>query len=88
VGRNNADFFHGSDHPFKPGDVIEPNHDPKNKGQPGIVWASTNRDVAASYGSKVYRVAPVGDDVKRQPGAGKEFGIHNSRTGFKVLGEG
>jgi hypothetical protein len=80
MGRNLGDFYHGSAHHFKPGDTVEPRSDW------GFAWASTNRDVAASYGPRVYRVAPP-EDVKRQPGAGKEFGIYNSRTGFTVLGE-
>ena len=82
MGRNNNDFakglFHGSEHDFQPGDLVEPRTD-------GIAWASTNREVAGSYGSKVYRVEPS-EDIKRQPGAAKEFGIHNSRTGFRVTG--
>jgi hypothetical protein len=80
MGRNLGDFYHGSAHHFKPGDMVEP------RSYPGIAWASTNRDVAASYGPRVYKVEPP-EDVKRQPGAGKEFGIYNSRTGFKVIGE-
>jgi len=81
MGRNNADFFHGSDHPFKPGDVVEP------RGYPAVAWASTQPSVAKMYGKKIYHVEPMGDDVKRQPGAGKQYGIHNSATGFRVLGE-
>jgi hypothetical protein len=78
MGRNNADFYHGTEADLNPGDLVEPRTE-------GIAWASTNRDVAASYGSKVYHVEPA-EDTKRQPGAAKEFGIHNSRIGFKVKG--
>lgn len=82
MGRNNNDFakglFHGTDADLNPGDTVEPRTD-------GLAWASTNREVAASYGSKVYHVEPS-EDIKRQPGAAKEFGIHNSRIGFKVKG--
>ena len=78
MGRNNKDFYHGTEANFNPGDLVEPRTD-------GIAWASTNREVAASYGSKVYHVEPA-EDTKRQPGAAKEFGIHNSRIGFKVKG--
>ena len=79
MGRNNKDFYHGSDHVFKEGDSVYPGND-------GVAWASTNRDVAAGYGKTVYRVEPVGD-VTRHTGAAKEFGIHYSRTGYIVKGQ-
>jgi hypothetical protein len=70
-------FYHGSNHPFKEGDIVKP-HD-------NFAWASTVPDVAAGYGSTTYKVEPLGE-VKRVPGAAKEFGIHTSTTGFKVTG--
>lgn len=80
MGRNNADFYHGSNHDFQPGDHVEP------RSYADVAYASTNRDVAAGYGSKVYKVEPIGE-VKRQAGAAKEFGIYHSREGFRVLGK-
>lgn len=80
MGRNNSDFYHGSNYPFQPGEVVEP------RGKFPVAYASTQKNVAAGYGDKVYRVEPLGD-VERQPGAAKEFGIHYSRTGFRVLGQ-
>lgn len=86
--RNKLDFskglFHGSDHEFNPGDVIEP----RDMMTPnyGIAWASTNKDVASGYGKHLYQVEPS-EDIKRQAGTGKEFGIYNSETGFKVIGK-
>ena len=78
--RNNADFFHGSNHRFQVGDTVVPGAD-------GSAWASTNREVAAGYGSNVYRVEPI-EDATPHPGAAKRFGIHYSKQGYKVLGEG
>lgn len=82
MGRNNNDFskglFHGTDADLNPGDLVEPRHD-------GLAWASTNREVAAGYGSKVYSVEPA-EDIHRHPGAMKKYGIHHSRIGFKVKG--
>ena len=80
MGRNNADFYHGSNHHFQVGDTVEP------RSYAGVAYASTNRDVASSYGSHLYRVAPIGD-VKRQAGAAKEFGIYHAEKGFTVLGK-
>ena len=83
MGRNNNDFakglFHGSSHEFSEGDLVEPRTD-------GLAWASTNREVAQSYGEHLYEVEPS-EDIKRQPGAAKEFGIHNSRIGYRVKGK-
>lgn len=76
--RNGKVFYHGSDYDFFIGDTVKP-------GKDGAAWASTNKDVAASYGSRVYKVEPI-DDVTRHPGAAKEFGIHYSRTGYQVTG--
>lgn len=82
MGRNNNDFskglFHGTNADLNPGDLVEPRTD-------GVAWASTNREVAAGYGSKLYHVEPA-EDTTRHPGAAKEFGIHHSRIGFKVKG--
>ena len=94
MGRNLGDFYHGSAHHFKPGDMVLPKKDipgqdpsqAKNVSEWNFAWASTNRNVAASYGRRLYRVEPP-EDVKRQPGASKEFGIYNSQTGFKVIEE-
>jgi hypothetical protein len=71
-------MYHGSDHAFQVGDTVRPGTD-------GVAWASTNRDVAAGYGSRVYNVEPI-SDVTRHSGAAKEFGIHYSSTGYKVTG--
>lgn len=72
-------LYHGSAHPFKIGDIVEP------RSYAGVAYASTNRDVAAGYGPNVYTVEPVGE-VQRQAGAAKEFGIYHSRDGFRVIG--
>lgn len=79
MGRSNKEFFHGTNHEFNVGDVVEP------RSYAGVAYASTNRDVAASYGSNVYRVEPI-EDVQRHSGAAKEFGIHYAKKGFRVLG--
>jgi hypothetical protein len=82
ANRNLGPMFHGSNHEFNPGDTVEP----RDMMTPtaGIAWASTNKDVASSYGKHLYEVEPA-DDVKRQAGTGKEFGIYNSSKGFKVI---
>jgi hypothetical protein len=82
MGRNNNDFskglFHGTDADLNPGDLVEPRTD-------DLTWASTNREVAATYGSKIYSVEPA-EDTHRHPGALKKYGIYHSRIGFKVKG--
>jgi hypothetical protein len=83
MGRNNEDFakglFHGTEADLNPGDLVEPRTD-------NIAWASTNRDVASSYGSKVYEVEPS-EDIQRHRGAAKEFGIYHSNIGYRVKGK-
>ena len=80
MGRNNKDFYHGSNHDFKPGELVEP------RSYANVAYASTNREVASGYGSKLYKVEPIGE-VKRQAGAAKEFGIYHSTEGFRVIGK-
>lgn len=81
MGRNKNDFsrglFHGTDYPFLPGEHVNP-------GKDGIAWASTNREVAQSYGRHLFEVEPAAD-IQRHPGAAKEFGIHHSNIGYKVI---
>ena len=71
-------FFHGSDHEFQVGDTVNT--------KDHFAWASTQPEVASHYGKKVYKVEPLNGDIERQPGAHKSFGIHTSRTGFRVTG--
>ena len=78
MGRNNKDFFHGSDHEFQPGDMITP------QGREPFAWASTNKDVASSYGKNLYHVEPSADSERVKAAAAK-FGIHASPTGYKVI---
>ena len=73
-------MFHGSDHAFNVGDIVEP------RSYAGVAYASTNREVASSYGANLYTVEPIGE-VSRQAGAAKEFGIYHSREGFRVTGK-
>ena len=85
MANRNAHFkqsalFHGSDHPFQVGDLVEP------RSYANVAYASTNRDVAAGYGKHVYTVEPIGE-VQKQAGAAKEFGIYHSKDGFRVLGK-
>lgn len=80
MGRN-SEFFHGTSHNFNIGDTVEP------RSYADVAYASTKREVAASYGPNIYRVAPI-DDVTPQAGAAKEFGIYHSKAGFKVIGHG
>lgn len=79
--RSNQEFFHGTSHNFNIGDVVEP------RSYAGVAYASTNRDVAAEYGPNIYKVEPI-EDVQRQAGAAKEFGIYHARKGFRVIGHG
>jgi hypothetical protein len=84
MANRNAHFkdsvlFHGSDHAFSVGDIVEP------RSYANVAYASTNRDVAAGYGKHVYKVEPMGE-VTRQAGAAKEFGIYHSKDGFRVTG--
>lgn len=72
-------LLHGSDHMFKEGDTVMP-------GKDNLAWASTNKEVAQSYGKNLYRVTPI-DDATRHPGAAAEFGIFHSDKGYKVLGK-
>ena len=86
-------FYHGSQHSFKLGDIVKPHND--------FAWATTNPEVASSYAASeglkaeeqqpvlfgtVYKVTPLNNDVVRNPGADKRFGIYASSTGFKVTG--
>ena len=86
-------LFHGSQHLLKVGETVKPHND--------FAWASTNPEVASSYAASkglkaneqqpvlfgtVYKVQPIKNDVVRNPGADKRFGIHASPTGFKVTG--
>lgn len=80
MGRNNLEFYHGSDHVFYPGQQVEP------RSYANVAYASTNRDVAAGYGKHVYKVEPIGE-VNKQAGAAKEFGIYHSKEGFRVIGK-
>lgn len=79
ANRNLGPMFHGSDANLNEGDHIEP------RDNQGLAWASTNRDVAASYGRHVYEVHPA-EDQQRVKAAAAKFGIYASRTGFKVKG--
>lgn len=80
IGKQFEHLFHGTSAVLKPGDTIEP------RDNQGLAWATTNVDVAANYGKNIYKVAPA-EDMQRVKAAAKEFGIHASRTGFRVLGE-
>jgi hypothetical protein len=80
MGRNNSDFYHGTDHVFYPGEHVEP------RSYADVAYASTNREVASGYGANLYKVEPIGE-VKRQAGAAKEFGIYHSKEGFRVIGK-
>jgi hypothetical protein len=86
-------LFHGSQHSLKVGETVKPHND--------FAWASTNPEVASSYAASeglkaneqqpvlfgtVYKVQPMKNDVVRNPGADKRFGIYASPTGFKVTG--
>lgn len=82
--RSSHEFFHGSAHPFKVGDVITPrNH--------VAAFATASADEAASYASyraqnegtlagMVYSVTPLGP-TKNDIGK-----VVTSRSGFKVTG--
>lgn len=48
-------LFHGSDHRFRDGDIIEPRE--------GIAWATKSRNVAGSVGSYVFRVKHLSQGI-------------------------
>jgi hypothetical protein len=51
---NPQQFYHGTDHEFKPGDSVEP-------GASGRAYATTKAASAKMYGSHVYEVAFTGE---------------------------
>lgn len=59
-------FFHGSDHPFEPGDQVT---SPSARGaegnfgtmRPDRVYLSNSRSYAKGFGEHVYRVQPEGE---------------------------
>lgn len=82
--RNNADFqfsalYHGSEHPFAPGDVVEP-----NKHMFGKAYATPHAHVASMFGrGHVYQVEPIGDHEVEF--ADTESPFITSKQGFKVI---
>lgn len=87
--RNNSDFvqsalYHGTDHPFKAGDVISPSFD---AWQGGEVHASNSPTAASYFGAHVYEVEPLEDGEPEMVADHGEDGQHwVSRKGFKVKG--
>ena len=59
--RNNADFFHGSNHRFQVGDIVEPTESYGEK----LAWATDDPFLAASYGQHLFAVTPLNpEDIK------------------------
>ena len=79
MGRNNADFFHGSYHAFLVGDVVLPS----SERMPA--YATNSRKEAGRYGD-VYRVEPLSVDNEYDTPAGTKN--YESYKGFKVIGHG
>lgn len=82
-----AEFFHGSNQEFSPGDVVLPAR------QTGVhrggqntsrAWATTRPDQALNYGDNVYRVRPVDPEEIAPNSLNREYG---SKSGFEVLGK-
>lgn len=96
---NPQQFFHGTRHEFKPGDVAEPGHndDYESPHTGEHVYLTSSRKGAAdwaddAYGhgpARVYEVQPTGpiepDPAGREDG---DSGAHRSRHPLKILGEG
>jgi hypothetical protein len=82
----NKQLFHGSDHLFKPGDLITPQ---KNEdGAYPDAFAADNKDLATFFGKHLFAVEPIDHEQtysrpydQRVEEMGHEF---HSPVGFKV----
>lgn len=57
-------FYHGSSHEFKPGDLVTPGHPPRmgagRADRSDHVYAASTPEIASAYGRHTYRVEPSG----------------------------
>lgn len=64
---NPEQFYHGSQHPFNVGDLVEPGHEPNDRfSSPDHVYFTNSKKVAAGFsrGGSVYQVEPTGKHVR------------------------
>lgn len=84
MGRNNGDFqgsalYHGSEHPFEPGDTVKP-----NKHIFGKAYATHNPEIASMFGrGHVFQVEPIGETETEFADTAAPF--VSSKQGFKVV---
>lgn len=84
MGRNNSDFqesalYHGSEHPFEPGDVVKP-----NKYLGGVAFATPSMEGAAVFGrGHVFQVEALGKTETQYSDTPVPF--VTSTDGFKVI---
>lgn len=76
----NEEFFHGSNHAFKVGDLISPDHDAWGEGE---VHATNDPHWASTFGDHLYRVHPVGTPTLAQEYEGQQHWV--SRDGYRVV---
>jgi hypothetical protein len=77
-------FFHGTDAEFKVGDMVEPRKPRVGGTRYAYTYLSKDPGRSATYGPRVYEVAPT-DEVRRDPhGPGSSY---RSRSALRVVRE-
>lgn len=70
-------MFHGSYHPFEPGDIVQP----PSEGMPA--YATNSKKEARQYG-EIYQVEPLSID-DQYPTSGNKSVNYESNTGFRII---
>ena len=55
----NGILFHGTDHPFQPGDLVRGETSVGGFPEPGIAYATPDRNLARRFGKHVFQVKPL-----------------------------
>jgi hypothetical protein len=78
-------FYHGSNHEFKTGDVVDPKFDPWGDNE---AHATPNLDVARGYGEHTYQVEPIGSHylAAAHEDDGRTLEHWSSNEGWRVKG--
>jgi hypothetical protein len=78
----NEEFFHGSNHPFEVGDLVDPSFDSWGGGE---AHATNDHMIASTYGDNVYQVEPIGH-LKKISSDNATVHHYTSHDGFRVKG--
>ena len=83
IASPHAPLFHGSDHDFSPGDIVEPRTEEH-------AYATTGLHTARAFGGKVYEVEPVDPnsvwDRQMRHAGGETHYERLSASGYRVKG--